>query len=96
MLLDEKMSSCLRVVSHNINLKKVAEPFQDETPNDVTGSLISLFASTSPSNDDVRAAILSALIALNEVGVVTNASLLSAEFLEHLSDSLSKNLVRLF
>jgi hypothetical protein len=33
---------------------------------------------------------------LNEVGVVTNASLLSAEFLEHLSDSLSKNLVRLF
>ena len=61
--------------------------------SDVTKSLVSLFASMSPSNDDVRAAILKALVTLMEVGVVSRDELLVTEFLDNLSKSFSRDLV---
>ena len=69
----------------------ICENFQPES--DVTKSLTMKFASMSPSNDDVRAAILKALISFYEVGIVSRDELLATEFLENLSESFSRDLV---
>ena len=47
----------------------------------------------SPSNDDVRAAVLKSLISLYEVAIVSRDELLAAEFLQNLKHSLSRDFV---